>query len=100
MGDVPVPADYDGDARTDFAVFRNSTGEWFILNSGSATLTTTTWGAPTLGDVPVATDYDGDGRADIAVYRKTSGEWFVNNSSSGFKLTTWGSAGFGDLPLR
>jgi hypothetical protein len=30
---VPVAADYDGDGRTDPAVYRD--GNWFILNSGS-----------------------------------------------------------------
>jgi len=29
--DVPVPADYDGDGRADFAVFRN--GAWYIQKS-------------------------------------------------------------------
>ena len=30
--DTPVPGDYDGDGRTDLAVFRQSTGQWFVRN--------------------------------------------------------------------
>ena len=49
LGDVPVPADYDGDGSADFAVFRSSTGAWYLsyAKGGSASFS---WGAPAAGD--------------------------------------------------
>ena len=66
-GDVPAPRDYDGDGRADIAVFRPSTGEWFIINSTNGAVTQQPFGAR--GDLPVPRDFDGDRRADISVYR-------------------------------
>jgi hypothetical protein len=103
----PVPCgapDYDGDGRADVAVYRPTTGDWFIVQSGSSgTFTSLLWGAPSAGDIPVPADYDGDGITDVAVYRQATGEWFIRRS---FDLTllqvSFGapsSAGVGDTPV-
>jgi hypothetical protein len=77
---VPVPADYDGDQRADVAVFRPSTGDWWVLLA-SGGMASYQWGAT--GDVPVPADYDGDQRADVAVFRPSTGVWWVLLASGG-----------------
>jgi hypothetical protein len=49
--DMPAPADYDGDGVTDFAVWRPSEGNWYIIRSSTWQAVVTQWG--THADVPV-----------------------------------------------
>lgn len=74
------PSDFDGDGTADRTMFRPSTGQWFVLQSGSNTLTGTTFGAN--GDVPIEGDFDGDSRSDFAIWRPSTGQWIFNNSSN------------------
>lgn len=82
-GDKPVPGDYDGDSKTDFAVFRSNQNEttWYILKSSDNNYYGASFGAYSQGDYPVPADYDGDGKTDIAVYRATEGKWYIAKSS-------------------
>lgn len=48
-----MPANYVGDGRSDIAIYRTTTGQWFIRNSDDGTLTVVSWGSPPLGDVPL-----------------------------------------------
>ena len=75
-GDKPVPGDYDGDGKTDFSVFRPSTGEWFVLRSSDGAWDPiVTWGDE--DDYRVPADFDGDGKTDRAVFRPADGTWYV-----------------------
>jgi hypothetical protein len=106
LGDVPVPADYDGDRRVDLAVWRRGTGQWYVLpsrhNYNPALATVGTWGAgwAPYNDIPVPADYDGDGRADAAVWRPPTGQWFVRSSATGaIWAIPWGLGSLRDVPL-
>lgn len=78
-GDLLAPADYDGDGRMDYGLYRPSTGTWWIMNSVSFNVTAVSLGNS--DDVPVPADYDGDGKADVASWRPSTGEWIRINSS-------------------
>lgn len=73
--------DFDGDGFSDYAIFRPSTAEWFILRSLNSTVQVATFGLA--GDVPMDGDFDGDGRSDYAIFRPASGEWWINRSTTG-----------------
>ena len=87
-----VLGDFDGNGLAEVAVFRPSTGVWYIQSASAAV----TWGGN--GDVPLPGDFDGDGKADVAVFRPITGTWYVINSSTqAGSGTTWG--GGGDRPV-
>jgi len=60
--------DFDGDTKTDIALYRSSTGAWFYIPSSTNTPSGAGFGGDP-SDIPVPGDYDGDRKTDYGIYR-------------------------------
>jgi hypothetical protein len=101
--DKLAPADYDGDDKTDVAVWREDVATvagFYILLSSNNTMRIERFGQT--GDDPtIVGDWDGDGKADPAVHRGPGGgpqayiyfRGSLNNPSGNVTFIPWGASG-------
>jgi len=89
--------DFEGDGRSDVAVYQTSTGHWFVVRSTMGPDQHLNFGGPNF--LPVLGDYDGDGITDTAVYDTTTGNWFIDQTTADFRVhPSFGGAGFIPVP--
>ncbi|MEO7510008.1 MAG: DUF4394 domain-containing protein, partial [Pyrinomonadaceae bacterium] len=97
IGGNRAVVDFDGNGRTDYAVFRTSNNTWYILGNGTDNITAQQFGL-SASDYLTPGDYDGDGRADLAVWRENNGTFYVMRSTTN-TLQSQPFGAIGDEPV-
>ena len=77
--DLPVPADYDGDGKDDFAVWNKAHKTWKVIHSSDLKEYQHKWNDVDDQAVPVPGKYDGDNKTDQAFW-KNGGKWTIKRS--------------------
>lgn len=94
--DKPVVGDFQGLGYDQIALFRKSTGQWFVYNPYvDREVAVRSWGLPT--DVPMAGKFTNGTSHDLVAYRESDGMYHSLNLSGATSHFQWGMVG--DVPL-
>jgi len=97
--DHPIVGHFDRDNIADSAIWRESTGEWYIKLSDTNTTKIVTFGKQST-DIPMAGDIDGDGIDELIIRRPISGQWFAKDVNSGeMKININFGVELSDIPV-
>jgi hypothetical protein len=91
-----VDNDYDGDGKSDIAVYDYHNGYWYVYLSASGSVNIQQFGGAEW--TPCQADFDGDGKTDAAVYHENTGFWYILCSTGELKEGYFGGPGLTPVP--
>ena len=88
--------DFDGDGRTDPAIYYSASGKWYIFQTSTFTVRTEQLGSGTC--LPAPGDFDGDRKTDIVVFDSATANWYCKLSGGAEGIVTFGWPGTWPVP--
>ena len=79
-----VAGDFDGDHKTDLAVFNPATATFYVQPSGGGAKIIQQFGIPNGKGQPIAGDFDGDGKTDSAFFDPTTATYYIRYSNPAY----------------
>jgi hypothetical protein len=97
--DIALPGDFNGDGKTDPAIYRPQDGAWYIRYSNGKRVSIQVINFKAEGE-PLVGDFDGDGKDDPSFFNEANGEWKILHSSFPGSLNiNWAPKGYTPIKL-
>jgi hypothetical protein len=93
-----IAGDFNGDGKTDTAIYDQTASQFFILLSGGGALTPQ-FGNPAHTNIPITGDFNGDGKADTAIYDQTTSTFYILMSNSKAIVQQFGNPAHVNVPI-